>query len=312
MSTTAREARRALAKALDDIETYKISSSTGSTSTIPGLINFTTGASPARFDPRWIFIAEGFAIGTQNAIKADGYDPATGVVTPLQFWDTTPHANDVADLTGLFPSVGYAGATSPAGGVSYYHLINEAARLLIEPDYIDVVTVANQQAYPLTAQARWLDRPMRVTGVWDPPRDSGWPRTRTSRRWEIRFDGGTPSLVFLDRAYSQAGHTFQISVMRPGDTLVNGAESSTGVVAETDTLLSSVEDLVDVGLYLAYRTLLHRSFGRPSGNWSELLKDQETRVLRLAKIDMSRFNEIREQQAQQPRQRQEVATNGAA
>lgn len=286
MSTTFGEFWRMVAAALHDAEEHTLTSSAASLSTATSLVNTTTDASTSTYDERWMYVSEGFATGTQNRVAQDGYDPAAGSLVPQNSWDTTPHVGDVLALTSLFP---VRPPETPGGSTSYLDLLKQAARLLIAPDRIDVTTVANQQSYSLSTYSYWLDRADRVLEVHDSPRRSGWPTQRTGRQWEVRWDGGTPTLVFLDRAYPSSGYTFQLAVIRPGDSLVNGSESRGVISSESDTVLPSLQDLVDVGLWLAYRDLLMRSFGRPSGNWQTLMEAQEKRVNDLATIDRTRW-----------------------
>lgn len=311
MTTTFGVFWRSLAALLDDVEEYAVTAVASPVVTVPALVNGATEPSDTTYNDRWMYVGAGFAQGTQSRARGDSYDPAAGTLRPIGSWDTTPHVGDTLCLTSLFPVVSQAYA--PSAQTGYNGIMTQAARLLLAPDLIDVTTVASQQAYSLAAQARWLDRPERARVVYDPARASGWPRRPTSRRWELRWDGGTPSLVFTDRAYPTSGATFQVGVVRPGDSLVNGAESADGAIrAETDAVLPALGDLVTVGLWVAYRILTHRSYGRPSGDWAGLAEAQEARVMKLATLDQTLFRTVA---AAAPAARQsspQEATSGAA
>lgn len=295
MTTTLRQATQGIARALNDLEQYVVTvGGNAQTTQVNRLQNANAQASPNRYDARWAFCSQGAGAEAQNVVQEGGYTPATGLLNMVNYWVYSLVAGDILDLTGLFPMIS---STSPTGGTlgaatSYRDLAYEALRYLVNPDYLDVPTVANAQTYTLVAYATWLDRSERFTGeLLDPPRAPGWPGTPTARRWEIRWDDAYPTIVFLDRAYPLNGHTFKVGVMRPGHTMINGLEQPSPPTAQADVLLPDLEDIVTVGLWLAYRTLAIHSFGRPSGNWIELATAQEEKVMRLTTFDRARWQQ---------------------
>lgn len=284
MAFTLRQYRQHLARALDDLETYQVTSSTADATVVAALVNETTGASDRRYDGRWAYVSAGTAMGEPAVIKGGGYAPATGVLSVADPWGTVPGAGDTLELTGLFPAVsGVLGADT-----DYRALVNRALSYLLVPDHLDLTTVAGQQEYPLAAYARWLDRPSRATGLLDPPRATGYPRMPSWRRWDLKLDGGTPTLALFDRAYPTSGATLQLLAMRPGDTLVNGAESSVGLVLDTDTAVPDIEDATTVGLMLACEALANRSTGRPNGDWHTRFLEYREMAHRLVTFDRTR------------------------
>lgn len=285
---TERAIRQALARSLDDIGVYTVISSTATTATLNHWAITLTGASDRRYDGRWIFVKSSGPGPVQRAIKPDGYAVATGVVTAMNDsgWDTTLNPNDEVEITGLFPSAPYDG---PGGeDTDYRSLINRGlARLLIE-DRLDVTTVADQWAYPFSLTTYpWLDRMTRVMAVLDPPRATGLPRRETWRRHHWKIDGGAMTLEFDDRPYPTSGATFQVKVLRPANTLVNDADSTTGTTAPTDTVVVSVEEAVTAARLYAFEALLTRSKGRPSGDWSGQYAEAKEAAMRLARWDVS-------------------------
>ena len=188
------------------------------------------------------------------------------------------------ELTGLFPAI----SGLPGGDIDYRTLVNRALSRLLVEDRIDVTTVADQYTYTFALSTYpYLDRMSRVMGVLDPPRATGRPSVPTWRAHQWSIDAGALRLQFLDRPYSTSGATFQIAVLRPADTLINGSDSTTGLVADTDTAVPSVEEVVVAGRYFAFEALLSRSKGRPSGDWSGQYAAAREDAMKLARWDRS-------------------------
>jgi hypothetical protein len=268
--------RRALQAALDDSGIHLLSAATSTTASISTISDATTNASANRYDGVWIYVASGAQIGAQRWITPGSFVPSTGTVT-VEFGWTAPAANDVIELTSLFPCE----AQVAAGSTSYNAIVNKALSRLWAPDRISA-TFAGGTTASLAAYAYWLDRPERLVRVLEPAPVSGYqPVPCDWRNPQLILDGGTPTLQ-IDTPYTG---TLTLDVMRPGDSLVSGAESTTGPTSETATCLPSLNDVVTVGLEEAYRALMHRSTARPSGNWADKLKDQQALVQQLRYLD---------------------------
>lgn len=275
--------RRALGYALDDLGEYTVTSATSTTTTVARLADSTANASDRRYDGRWAYISAGFAAGEGNTVKPAGFAASTGVITYVRGWNTAPHAADTLELTGLFPAVPGLGEDTDYRTV----LDRGLGRLLVE-DRLDVTTVADQYTYAFSSSTYpWLDRMTRVMAVLDPPRATGLPRRETWRRHRWKIDGGAMTLEFDDRPYPTSGATFQVVVLRPANTLVNGADSTVGLVADTDTAVPSVEEVVTVARMFAFEALLTRSKGRPSGDWAGQYAEAKKDAMRLARYDRS-------------------------
>lgn len=286
MATT-RQYRQALARSLDDLGVFTVLSSTTNTITLQHWQTSLANASERRYDGRWILVkSAGF--GTQRSIRPGSYDPATATLTSLNDsgWDTSLTLGDEVEITGLFPSMP---SDTPGGeDVDYLTLINRGlGRLLIE-DRLDVTTVADQWTYAFSLTTYpWFDRMTRVMAVLDPPRATGLPRRETWRRHHWKIDGGAMTLEFDDRPYPTSGATFQVKVLRPADTLINGADSTTGLANNTDTAVPSIEEVVTAARVYAFEALLTRSKGRPSGDWSGQYAEAKEAAMRLARWDRS-------------------------
>lgn len=290
MASTLLQYRRALARALDDLEPHVVLSATATTVTINALINSTTGASTGRYNGAYVYVASGTGAGKQRVVKTNSYVPSTGTLTTQNGsgWDATLAAGDNLEITRLFPAYNDASSSSSLGGdTDYRSLVNRALSYLLVPDQISVTTVADQQEYSLSTYAYWLDRPERLLGVLDPPRATGWSTKPTWRRWELNLDGGTPTLQFTDRAYPVSGATFELNVLRPANTLISGSESSSGLVSDASTAIPEVNDVVTIGLMLAYEALANRSPGRPNGDYLKRWSAQIELARRVRGYDVS-------------------------
>lgn len=277
-TTIVRTARRMMQAALDDgVTPYAVASSTTSTFVSNQLINGATLADNTALSGRWAYTSYGSlpaptGAGQQRSVrKPNGYTPSTGTVTIDPAW-VAPAAGVEVELTGQFPCYPQVGHDT-----SYLALLNMAADHILIEDHIEVVSTETSsrptKEYLLSNQA-WLDRPERILGVLDPPRAGGEPRRPTWRRWEPKFDNGFCWISFLDSAYP-AGYTFQVKVLRPASSWINGAEAAGVLTLDTDSVNLPVQDWVDVALVYAYRALTIRSQGRPSSpNWLTLWQAQ--------------------------------------
>ena len=267
---------------------HTVLSATGTTVTLNQWATALANASTQRYGSHWIFVKSSASGSIQKAVRPGSYVPSTGTLTASgdSGWDTTLVLGDEVEITGLFPSAPYGG---PGGeDTDYRSILNRAlGRLLIE-DRLDVTTVADQYAYPFAlATYPWLDRMTRVLAVLDPPRATGLPRRETWRKHAWKIDGGAMTLEFLDRPYPTSGATFQVTVLRPANTWINGAESTVGLAAPTDTAVPSIEEVVTVARMYAFEALLTRSKGRPSGDWAGPYEAARKDAMSLARWDRS-------------------------
>lgn len=215
--------------------------------------------SPSDHVGHWVFMTDGITAGQQRRVVDE---PIPGALAVDHVFSTTVPLDSVFELLWPLPAV----RQSNIPGLG--EIIVQALRDLWVPDIVDATTVANQRSYSLSAQAAWLDRPERVLRVLDPKRADGAPRQPTFRRWRVSFDGGTPTLQFLDSGYPVAGFSFGIEVLRPAYSLVNGAESTVGPAAGTDLVLGQASDIVTVAQLRACRWL---------AGWEELTAEQRKR-----------------------------------
>lgn len=274
--------RRALARALNDLETYSVTSASGTTVTVIRWADATTGAATTRFDGAWIFIATGAGQNQQRRAKNGGFDPVSGQLTLNLSW-LAPIAGDEIEVTRLLPA-----RQEIPGDTGYDDLIDRALGKLAVPDRIALPITTSDQ-YALTAYP-WLDRPERLVRVLEPAPVSG--RAPVDASWRgarLVVDGASPFLQ-LDAPFSSATGNLTLDVLRPGDSLISGAESSSGLPAEASTALPSIEDVRTVGLMEFAHLMLTRTVGRPDGaNWERRYEDARAAAERLTYFDRTRM-----------------------
>jgi hypothetical protein len=281
--------RRALARALDDFESYPVTSATTSTVVLGMLANPTASASTNRYDGAWAYIATGTAKGEQRRVRVGGYAPSTGTLTVWPLFSPTPAQYDEAEITRLFPAIENAGGTSDvsnATDTSYRALINRGLGRLAVRDRLPIATTAGTYAYSLVTTS-WLDRDARLLGALEPDASGALTVPADWRGVRLRLDAETP---YLEVRVPFTG-TLTLDVIRPAVSWIKvGAvwgESAVGVglVADTDEAPVSLDDAVAAGLMEAYEVLMNRSPGRPGGSWAEKWTAQREIVRALRTYD---------------------------
>lgn len=279
--------RRDAQAALDDLSVH--SALAGATFQTVGSILLASSAanlSVDRYNGRWLYHIPASGMNQQQRQVVKGsYVASTGFVTVAPGW-AAPLENEQLEMTALFPCF-----TPPfAAETSYARLIRRSMQRL---SYRDRVTVAitTSQTYTLSASFPWLDREERLLAVLEPGITGGAPVDASWRRPRLIRDGGAVSLI-LDVPFITASGSISLDVLRPGDTLigVNGgayAESTVGLVNETDLTPLPVSEIIPVFLEEAYAVLATRANTNPSVNWAQRLKDQRPLARAVASYDWS-------------------------
>jgi hypothetical protein len=219
----------------------------------------------------WVYVPSA-TFPKQRRVKKDGLDQTSGTITVDGTFNGAIASGVEFEISTRLPLIDSA-AKSP--GISLNQCVNLGLRHLLVPgSRISVTTVANQQSYSLSAYAAWLDSDERIVAVYDPPRAAGFPRPLTRLRWQLNLDDGTPMLEFIDRAYPASGFTFELAVLRPGDSLVNGAESAAGLVNDSDTSPLAVKDVVVAAKVFAYQALARGRNTPKAAEYQELYEQQ--------------------------------------
>lgn len=284
--------RRQVMAALDEPGIFACSSATSTTAVIATLASSASNHSPNQFATAWIYH---LALSQVRIIREGSFIPGTGGMSVDPGW-TAPTTNDELEITALFPSI-MAGALFAQVGTDtdYRTLINRALSRLLAPDTISI-PITTATSYSLSTYAAWLDRPERLQydqqgrmKLFEPAVVSG--RRAFSAAWRrprLILDGAAPTLE-LDVPFTSATGNLTLHVLRPGDTLINGSESSVGLSAESDTALPSVNDVVTVTLMDAYRALMTRQSFRPSGRWKDRYDAQRKEAMALKYWDATQM-----------------------
>lgn len=290
MAVTLQAVRRRLADRLDDIGIHAVEAATGNSVTLAMLRNATPFASADLYDGRWVYVATGSSAGQQRLVQKGGYAPGTGALTIYPIW-AQPAPGDEVELTALFPVITSATGTDrgPGEDASYRTIINRAASRLLVRDQVQIaITTADR--YTLTAFNYWMTSADRLVSVLEPspipgraPTDASWRGPR------LVFPTGHPTLE-LGAPFLAVSGSMTLEILRPGNTLINGVESTTGATIDTDVLAPSLDDLVTVALEEAYAALAHRYVGRAEGTaFGALYEQQHALVMELAALDRIRL-----------------------
>lgn len=290
MTSTQKVLRRAVLDELGGSGVYTTTGA-GSTTTLVCTDAFKSSAVPASHLPfAWIHVPTATA-PKERRVPQTGLDPTTGTITVDAAYGSSIGSSTEFEVCNLMPLID---SGNKSAGLSVNQCINLALRHLTVPDLLDVPTVAGAQSYSLATYAEWLDSierldPMSGGPIWDPARASGWPKMPSRiHNWRLSFDGGTPTLHFLEKAYPRSGFIFQIAVKRPAYTLISGSESTVGLAADTDTTIANRNDVVTAALVFAYKALAEGRGGWVSGEYADKYVTQLADARRLLAWDHSR------------------------
>lgn len=274
--------RTELAGRMNDIFFGVAVSGTTTTVVVQTLITSDTNADTGRYNGAWIYNA---TTNQQRQIKNGSYVLASGAVTVTTPW-TAPTLGDSIFITWVSPC-----ETAPfTADPPYLTFINRALRRIAHPDQ---VTVTITTAHYMNITQLWVDRPERLLRVREPAQvvagetiDSSW------RHPELEMIGTQPTL-HLRVPFLTATGTLVLDVIRPAHTWIRvatvWAESTVGLVNESDEARATLSEVTDVALLEACQVLPWRAPGRPNGPTLEMYQAAYDRVSRMAHIDMTQL-----------------------
>lgn len=208
------------------------------------------GANPAALVGHWAYCQTNANLG--QCRKVAWSVPEQGALWMDEPWISALTTSDTLLVTWPFPAIARANVRG------LLDLVNEDALPHLTTEVgITLTTVAGQRTYDLTAWRALLDRPERLDGLvlLEPARAVGAPLLESRKRWRVFFDNGAPQLHLLDGGLGSTGKTFGLRGRFPARAWINGAVSTTGIVADTDTLPVGQHDLIRAVLPFAYRAL---------------------------------------------------------
>jgi hypothetical protein len=259
--------RRALGRALDDLAVYPVASSAIGSVTSSALADETTSASANRFDGAYVF-----ACGTRNQrrVQPGGFTPATGALD-LEVSASAPAVGSEIEITRLLPCA----AQVPGEDRSYEDCVNRAVAKILVPDRVQVA-ITTAETYALTTYP-WLSYPERLLRVLEPGVTGTRAVDASWRGWRLVWSGGYPTLE-LETPFDTVTGSLTLEVLRPADTW-NGAEKAPGIgmLAEADSCIAGVEEVIPIALMEALYSLMSRNPGRP-GQWDARYAEAKARA----------------------------------
>lgn len=210
------------------------------------------------FDRVWFHVPTATAPrqrrGATNALTV-----ASGTITFDDVMGSQIGTSTTFEWCPLLPIVNGA---AMGAGPSIEHCFYEALRHLVFQDEVTIAVVADQDEYPLTTWAPWLDRSERLVKVLEPNPVSASrkPIDATWRGVTLVLDGETPRLR-LDAPLRSATGNLTLRALRPADTWFKTSgtwvETAPGSVlaAETDEVKPDLRHMREAGLVFALQTL---------------------------------------------------------
>lgn len=272
---------QALALTLDDLETVTLTGgdTTHATSN-PTWVNAATGISTNRYAGAWFY-----NITNASQAKIVSYDNTTGIQTVAPAMTANANTNAGA-ITRLFPVRPVVGEET-----DYRTLANRALeRMMIERK--DTISITTATSYSLSAFPS-LDRPERLRLIREPAPTTGYPPVDSMfRRWRVVPAVPTASLE-VDIPFGIATGSITVEWMSPATRYISvasvWAESTAGLVNETDEAQPSVAEALPFLRREAAMVLIARAQGAPSGHWVQMLQQAEADIAKSRYLDRTQM-----------------------
>jgi hypothetical protein len=244
-------------------------SATASTLVIPDLID--TNLEPNYLDTTWEYQPAGGNIGEVRRVLKGGLAPATGTVTLSRAHTATTSSGTSVEFYGVLPPVSALGRRG----------LLQAANLALGEcwwiDEVDITGVAAQWQYSLAAYP-WLQTEDQVIDVW--ARRSGDVRDRLVSQWHWLDNLDAPQIEF--RYLFGPSDTIKIKAYRPLDSWIKvgatWADSTVGLVNDSDQAMISEQGMLNVGLYYCYEFLASEGDVSQRAQWRTLADRQRIKA----------------------------------
>lgn len=200
-------------------------------------------------------------LGQVRRVKQGGLSPVTGSLTMTRGYTASIASGTGFELYGVLPPV------DALGRRGLLSCINLALRECWIEQYLQITGVANQWQYSLETAYPWLWTEDQVIDVWC--RRSNALRDQLVEEWRLIEDADNPQIEF--KAPFTTADVIKPYVHRPMDTWINTgtgyANSTTGLVADTDQAMLSIDGMLAVGLYHCYTALAGIGDDGERGEW---------------------------------------------
>lgn len=276
METRLDAARRALGKEIGGMASFTATGGSTTTAIIPSV--FDSDSLPASaLAHAWLF-GPTVVAPQQRRINADGLTPTNGTITLDGALGSAVTASMLVEIHSRLPATSQpVTANGLALVLGLHEALNLALRHLLLLGHSYALSVASG-THEFTLPS-WLDRPSRLVDVRD-PNALGTGMRSTHRLWEFRRGSAGTNTIYFREPYPAAGEV-ELVTNRPADTLISGADSSAGLVAEADTCEPALNDLVKVAKAFCYQALRDTRRGASALDYGELYANQ-IRVARTA------------------------------
>lgn len=290
MATTKTTYRRDLGLHLGGY--YVVTAGTGGSSTVIANVwtPFRSTELPTTHLAYWWAYVPDLSWPNLRRVKKTGLDPTAGSITVDDSFSATVANGLIVELSSKLPptsvtSAGVGEAVKP----SLDDCVNMALRHIMVPDdtYVTITLVDGQRDYSLSTWP-WLDRKERLVDVLFGDALGGSFVPQPWRRWELRENAAGNSLHFDQPPHILSGtHGVRLRVLRPGHTLISAADSTVGLVNETDYASPDTEQVTPVALAYAYRAMRDRTKGPTSERYAELYVRQVQEARKVRHFDKS-------------------------
>lgn len=279
--------RRALARALGAPAPFTAAS--GSTTTLVCVAPFRSTELPDNaLANAWIYCPS-ITAPKQRRVKAAGLAGGSGTITVDDPFGAAVGNGTVFEVHPRLPAIGESSALHAEATLPGLHdCLNMALRhLLVQDDSQTIALVDGQRDYNVGLLGAFLDRPERLLDVRVLDA-SGDGYVSTWHTFEFRESGAGNSIHFDQPFRFKSGGWSMIPViLRPADTLITGATSTVGLVAEDDTSVPDVNATITGALAFAYRALRDNRTGADRARYHALYEQQVRLFRRVHNYDTS-------------------------
>ena len=194
----------------------------------------------------------GGAFGEVRRLSKNTFAPGTGSVQVSRALSTILSSGVEVEVHGVLPPIRQAGL------MGWREVINTALRECWSVDTLNIAPATSTTLAHNLSTLPWIITEPDIIDVW--VRSSGASVDSLVGQWRFNYDMNAPTLEL--RQTHSTGTAIKPKVYRPLDTWIavnsTWANSTSGLVNDTDEALLPLEGMVRVGLAVAYEHLATR------------------------------------------------------